>query len=68
MNPLVLQIIQILATAEPAILTAIHNLLSGTGTADDVAILVADQAQWQGIADKAQSEIAKLQPPSPPPA
>jgi len=67
MNPLVLQIIQMLATAEPAIIQAIHNLMNGTGTADDIAILVGDQAAWQSIAEKAQQEIDKLKPPQPAP-
>jgi hypothetical protein len=57
--PLILQILQILSTAEPAIIQAIHNLLTGTGTADDLAILGADKIAWQAIADKAQAEIDK---------
>ena len=59
--PLILQILQMLSTAEPAIITAIHNLLSGTGTADDLAVLKADTIAWQAIADKAAAEIAKTQ-------
>lgn len=57
--PLILQILQMLSTAEPAIITAIHNLLSGTGTADDLVVLKADALAWQAIADKAAAEIAK---------
>lgn len=45
--------------AEPAVVTAIHNLISGTGTADDLAVLKVDVEAWQGIADKAAAEIAK---------
>lgn len=64
--PLILNILQILLTAEPAVVAAIHNLLSGTGTADDLTVLKADAAAWQAIADKAQAEVAKLQGPQPP--
>lgn len=58
--PTILNILQILLTAEPAVVNAIHNLLSGTGTADDLAVLKADAAAWQAVADKAQAEIDKL--------
>jgi hypothetical protein len=61
--PLILQILQILSTAEPAIINAVHNLLSGTGTADDLTVLGADKLAWQAIADKAAAEIAKVKPP-----
>jgi len=57
--PLILNILQILVTAEPAIINAVHNLLTGTGTADDLAVLAADKIEWQAIADKAQAEIDK---------
>ena len=66
--PLILQILQMLSTAEPAIIAAIHNLLSGTGTADDLAVLGADKLAWQAIADKAQAEIDKVQAGKPPAA
>ncbi len=56
----VLQIISIILTAEPAIVTAIHNLLTGTGTAADLTVLKADGLAWQAIADHAAAEIAKL--------
>ncbi len=62
--PLVLSILQILSTAEPAIITAVHNLLTGTGTADDLVVLKADAIAWQAIADKAAAEIAKVKPPT----
>ena len=63
-NPVVqpniaLTVIQMILLAEPAIVQAIHNLLSGSGTADDLAILKADSIAWQAIADKAAAEIAK---------
>jgi hypothetical protein len=64
--PLILNILQILVAAEPAVITAVHNLLTGTGTADDLAILAADKIEWQAIADKAQAEIDKINPPKPP--
>ena len=64
--PLILQILQILSAAEPAIIQAIHNLLTGTGTADDLTVLKADAIAWQSIADKAQAEIDKAKPPVPP--
>jgi hypothetical protein len=60
--PLILQILQILSTAEPSIITAIHNLLTGTGTTDDLAVLAADKIAWQAVADKAAAEIAKATP------
>lgn len=57
----ILAILQILSTAEPAVVTAIHNLLTGSGTADDLTVLKADAIAWQAIADKAGVEIAKTQ-------
>lgn len=57
-----LTVIQMILLAEPAIVQAIHNLLSGSGTADDLAILKADSIAWQAIADKAAAEIAKAKP------
>jgi len=60
MNPaLVVSILQMILAAEPAVITAIHNLLSGTGTADDLAVLGADKIAWQAIEAKADAEIAK---------
>jgi hypothetical protein len=64
--PLILTILQILSTAEPAVITAVHNLLTGTGTADDLAVLAKDKVEWQAIADKAAAEIAKASSPTPP--
>ena len=58
--PLILNILNILSTAEPAIIQAIHNLLTGTGTADDLTVLKVDADAWQGIADKAQAELDKI--------
>lgn len=58
---LVVKIMQMVLAAEPAVVTAIHNLISGTGSADDLAVLKVDQAGWQSIADKAAAEIAKFQ-------
>jgi hypothetical protein len=55
----ILKILQILVVAEPPVVNAIHNLLSGTGTADDLTILKADALAWQAIADHAAAEIAK---------
>jgi len=57
----ILAILQILSTAEPSVVTAIHKLLTGSGTADDLAVLKADAIAWQAIADKAGAEIAKTQ-------
>lgn len=62
--PLALQVIQMIIAAEPAVVQAIHNLMSGTGTMSDLAILKADGLAWQAIADKAAEEIAKT--PAPP--
>jgi hypothetical protein len=67
MNPvLIAKILEMILTAEPAVVQAIHNLLSGTGTADDIAVLKGDAIAWQAIADKAAVEIAKGTPPTPP--
>lgn len=63
--PLIISILQILANAEPAIIQAVHNLLTGTGTASDLAILGADAIIWQSLADKAAAEIAKVKPTPP---
>lgn len=59
---IILNILQILLTAEPAVVSAVHNILSGTGTADDLVTLKADALAWQAIADKAATEIAKSKP------
>jgi hypothetical protein len=56
--PLALSIIQIIAAAEPAVVTAIHNLLTGTGTMNDLTVLKADSIAWQAIADHAAAQIA----------
>ena len=65
---ILLKLIQMLLVAEPAIVQAIHNLLTGTGTADDLAILKGDVIGWQAIADKAQAEMDKVKglPPTSP--
>jgi hypothetical protein len=60
--PLILGVLQMLLAAEPAVVSAVHNILSGTGTADDLAVLGADKLAWQAIADKATAEIAKVKP------
>jgi hypothetical protein len=66
MNPdTVLKVIQIVLTAEPAVVSAIHNLLTGTGTATDLVVLKADALAWQAIADHAAAQIALLKPPTP---
>ena len=62
----ILKVIQILLVAEPAVVGAIHNLLTGNGTADDLTVLKADALAWQAIADHAAAEIAKVKPPVPP--
>jgi len=62
--PLALTVIQMILAAEPAVVQAIHSLLTGTGTADDLAVLKADVIAWRAIADKAQVEIAKAAPPA----
>ncbi len=61
--PLALKVIQMIIAAEPAVVSAIHNLLMGTGTADDLAVLKADAVVWQSIADKAQAEVNKAKNP-----
>ena len=65
MEPIALTVIRLVLAAEPAIVLAIHNLLSGTGTVDDLAVLKADTIEWQAIADKAAAEIAKTTTPPP---
>ncbi len=63
-EPVLLEILQILLAAEPAIVTAMHRLLTGIGTADDIAILKGDSLAWQALADRAQEELTKLNPPT----
>ena len=62
--PLVLNIIRMVLAAEPAVVSALHNILSGNGNVDDLATLKGDAIAWQAIADHAAAEIAKLTPPS----
>jgi hypothetical protein len=64
--PVLVNVLQMLLVAEPAIVQAIHNLLTGTGTLDDLAVLKADALAWQAIADKAQGEIDKVKGTVPP--
>lgn len=61
--PLALTVIEMILAAEPAVVQAIHNLLTGNGSADDLATLKADGIAWQAIADKAAAEVAKTKPP-----
>jgi hypothetical protein len=61
----ILKILQILVLAEPAVVNAIHNLLTGTGTADDITILKADAIAWQAIVDHATAQIAAAKNPAP---
>ena len=57
MNPLLIgQIVQALLLAEPALVDAIHSLLTGTGTAD-LATLQADTVAWQAMQAKARKEL-----------
>lgn len=60
-TPPILAILQILLVAEPAVVQAIHNLLTNRATADDLATLRADALAWQVIAEHAAAELAKRQ-------
>jgi hypothetical protein len=62
----ILKVIQIILTAEPAVVQAIHNLLTGTGTASDLTVLKADALAWQAIANHAAAQIAQLTGTKPP--
>ena len=58
--PVALSVIQLVLAAEPEVVQAIHNILSGKGSADDLATLKADSIAWQAIADHAAAQIEKL--------
>ena len=60
--PLALDVIKIVLAAEPAVVQAIHNILSGNGSADDLATLKADSIAWQMMADHAAAELSKESP------
>ncbi len=57
----ILKILQILVIAEPRVVLAVHNLLAGTGTAEDLVVLKADVLAWQAVADHAARQIADAQ-------
>lgn len=58
MNPqLILQLLSMLATAEPVVLQAVHDFLAGTGGQTDQAVLTADAIDWKDIQKKAQAAI-----------
>lgn len=59
--PPILAILEILLTAEPAIVIAVRNILTGSATTDDLAMLKMDALAWQAIADHAAAELAKRQ-------
>ena len=59
MNPAVIvAALQMLLTAEPAVVQTIHDLLVGTGGVSDQAVLTSDLADWQAIVAKAKTQIA----------
>jgi hypothetical protein len=62
MTPLLIgQIIQALLVAEPPLVSAIHSLLTGTGSAD-LATLQADTVAWQAMQANARKELGLPEP------
>jgi hypothetical protein len=58
MNPaLLIQILQILLVAEPEVVSAIHNLLTGASGKADVDILNQDVIDWQAVQTKAKAQL-----------
>lgn len=57
MPAVILQIIQILLAAEPGVVQAIHDLLTGNGGATDVQILAGDKIIWQDVQAQARTQL-----------
>ncbi len=53
----VLQIIQILLAAEPAVVNAIHDLLTGHSGETDAQVLAGDKVIWQDVQAKAREQL-----------
>lgn len=65
MNPAtIVSILNMILTAEPAVVQLVHDLLVGSGGASDQAVLTQDVADWNDIIAKAK---AQLNPPAPAP-
>lgn len=63
MNPAkIVAILNMVLTAEPAVVQLVHDLLAHGGGQTDQAILTADIADWDGIIAEAKKQLA------PPPA
>lgn len=59
MNPAtIVTVLQMLLAAEPAAVQVVHDFLVGTGGKSDQATLTQDLADWQGILDKANAQLA----------
>jgi hypothetical protein len=68
LNPaLIAQILQILLTAEPAVVEYIHGLLSGKVAVDDTTTLNQDVIDWQAVQAKAKAELGITDTPAPTP-
>ena len=54
----IVAVLQMILTAEPAVVQVIHDLLAGTGGQTDQAVLTADLADWQDIIAKAKAQLS----------
>jgi len=59
----IVAILQMVLSAEPAIVQLVHDLLVGAGGRSDQAVLTQDVADWQTIIANAKAQLA---PPTPP--
>ena len=58
MNPAqIIQILQILLVAEPEVVSAIHNLLTGASGKADTDLLNQDVIDWQTVQTKARAQL-----------
>jgi len=64
MNPaVILQILQILLVAEPTVVQAVHDLLTGHGGTNDVQILAGDKVVWENVQSAARKQLGLPDPP-----
>ena len=70
MNPATtIAVLQMILSAEPAVVQLIHDLLVGSGGQSDQAVLTQDLADWTTIIANAKAQLAGgTAPPSPTPA
>lgn len=60
MNPVtIVAVLQMILSAEPAVVQLVHDLLVGAGGQSDEAVLTADLADWQTIIATAKAAKGK---------